>query len=80
MGKKELGLKRFYLYLCQMLVCCFLALSFDEIIYDVRCYVAFWLPSIFKVADPSDQVLLLTIRFELGMKDSLNCMLLLHLV
>ena len=72
MGKKELGLKRFYLYLCQMLVCCFLALSFDEIIYDVRCYVAFRLPTIFKVADPSDQVLLLTIRFELGMKDSLN--------
>ena len=80
MAKRELRLRRFYLYLCQMLVCRFLTLSFDEIIYDVRCYVAFRFPTIFKVADPSDQVLLLTTRFELGMKDSLDWMLLLHLV
>ena len=51
-----------------------------QIFYDVRCYVAFRLPTIFIVAHPSDQVLLLTIWLKLGMKDSLNWMLLLHLV
>ena len=63
-----------------MLVCHLLNLSLVEIIYDVRCYVAYRLPIIFKVSHPSDQVLLLTIRFKLGMKDSLNWMLLVHMV
>ena len=80
MVKKKLALKRFYLYLCQMLVCHLLNLSLVEIIYDVRCYIAYRLPAIIKVSHPSDQVLLLTIQFELGMKDSLNWMLLLHMV
>jgi hypothetical protein len=57
-----------------------LHLSLDKIFYDVRCYVPFRLPTICIIAHPSDQVLLLTIRFKLGMEDSFNWMLLLHLV
>ena len=63
-----------------MLVCHLLNLSLVEIIYNVRSYIANRLPTIFKVSYPSDQVLLLTIQFELGMEVDLNWMLLVHMV
>ena len=44
-SKQENGNERFYFYLCQMLAWHLLHLSLVKIFYDVRCYVAFRLPT-----------------------------------